>query len=107
MDPDRKRPAPDSQWLVARALPLVRGGGRCEAAFETRTLGNLQLVLSRDLSRALPGIPAAAAAGWTGVHGILGWLTVAPLIGGALYVGLLPLLRCTARRATPAVEPGA
>jgi cyclopropane-fatty-acyl-phospholipid synthase len=33
----------------------------CEAAFETRTLGNLQLVLSRDLNRALPGIPAAAA----------------------------------------------
>jgi len=32
----------------------------CEAAFETRTLGNLQLVLSRDLNRALPGIPAAA-----------------------------------------------
>jgi cyclopropane-fatty-acyl-phospholipid synthase len=33
----------------------------CEAAFETRTLGNLQLVLSRDLNGALPGIPAAAA----------------------------------------------
>ena len=33
----------------------------CEAAFETRTLGNLQLVLSRDQSRALPGIPGAAA----------------------------------------------
>jgi cyclopropane-fatty-acyl-phospholipid synthase len=33
----------------------------CEAAFQTRTLGNLQLVLSRDLNRALPGIPAAAA----------------------------------------------
>ena len=32
----------------------------CEAAFATRTLGNLQLVLSRDLNRALPGIPAAA-----------------------------------------------
>ena len=32
----------------------------CEAAFETRTLGNLQLVLSRDLNRALPGVPAAA-----------------------------------------------
>jgi hypothetical protein len=32
----------------------------CEAAFETRSLGNLQLVLSRDLNRALPGIPAAA-----------------------------------------------
>ena len=32
----------------------------CEAAFATRTLGNLQIVLSRDLNRALPGIPAAA-----------------------------------------------
>jgi uncharacterized protein (DUF2062 family) len=45
--------------------------------------------------------------GWTGIHGILGWLTVAPLIGGALYVGLLPLLRYTARRASPAAEPAA
>ncbi len=33
----------------------------CEAAFETRTLGNLQLVLSRDLNPALPGIPVAVA----------------------------------------------
>ena len=33
----------------------------CEAAFETRTLGNLQLVLSRDLNPALPGIPSAVA----------------------------------------------
>jgi len=33
----------------------------CEAAFETRTLGNLQLVLSRDLNQALPRIPRAAA----------------------------------------------
>jgi cyclopropane-fatty-acyl-phospholipid synthase len=32
----------------------------CEAAFETRTLGNLQLVLTRDLNRALPGVPGAA-----------------------------------------------
>jgi cyclopropane-fatty-acyl-phospholipid synthase len=32
----------------------------CEAAFETRSLGNLQLVLSRDLNRGLPGIPTAA-----------------------------------------------
>lgn len=45
--------------------------------------------------------------GWTGLHGILGWLTVAPLVGGALYVGLVPLLRYTARRVTPAAEPGA
>jgi cyclopropane-fatty-acyl-phospholipid synthase len=32
----------------------------CEAAFETRSLGNLQIVLSRDLNRSLPGIPTAA-----------------------------------------------
>lgn len=45
--------------------------------------------------------------GWTGLHGILGWLTVAPLVGGALYVGLVPLLRYTARRLPPAAEPAA
>lgn len=33
----------------------------CEAAFETRTLGNLQLVLARDVNGALPGIPSALA----------------------------------------------
>ena len=36
--------------------------------------------------------------GGTGLHAILGWLAVAPLLGGALYVGLVPLLRFTARR---------
>ena len=41
----------------------------CEAAFETRTLGNLQLVLSRDLNRALPGIPHAALAAAPGMPG--------------------------------------
>jgi uncharacterized protein (DUF2062 family) len=45
--------------------------------------------------------------GSTGLHGILGWLTVAPLVGGALYVGLVPLLRYTARRVAPAAEPAA
>jgi uncharacterized protein (DUF2062 family) len=43
--------------------------------------------------------------GWTGLHGILGWLTVAPLVGGALYLGLVPLLRYTARHLDPAAEP--
>ncbi|MET0556259.1 MAG: cyclopropane-fatty-acyl-phospholipid synthase family protein [Vicinamibacteria bacterium] len=33
----------------------------CEAAFETRTLGNLQLVLTRDMNASLPGIPHARA----------------------------------------------
>ena len=31
----------------------------CEAAFETRTLGNLQLVLSRDLNGSLSAVPTA------------------------------------------------
>ena len=45
--------------------------------------------------------------GWTGLHGILGWLTVAPLVGGALYAGLVPLLRHAARRVAPTAEPAA
>ena len=45
--------------------------------------------------------------GRTGLHGMLGWLTVAPLIGGALYAGLVPLLRNTARRIAPAPGPAA
>jgi len=40
--------------------------------------------------------------GWTGLHGILGWLAVAPLVGGALYAGLLPLLRYRVRAVAPA-----
>ena len=39
---------------------------------------------------------------WTGLHGILGWLTVAPLVCGALYAGLAPLLRHATRRVAPA-----
>lgn len=35
--------------------------------------------------------------GLTGLHGILGWALVAPLVGGALYFGALPLLRRAAR----------
>ena len=42
--------------------------------------------------------------GGTGLHGILGWLAVAPLIGGGLYLALAPLLRVTARRMRPAPE---
>jgi uncharacterized protein (DUF2062 family) len=44
--------------------------------------------------------------GSTGLHGILGWLTVAPVLGGALYAGLLPLLRYAARH-VPSAEPAA
>ena len=31
----------------------------CEAAFATRTLGNLQIVLTRPLNHALAGVPHA------------------------------------------------
>lgn len=44
--------------------------------------------------------------GWTGLHAVLGWLTVAPLLCVALYAALLPLLRLAARRA-PAAERAA
>jgi hypothetical protein len=43
--------------------------------------------------------------GWTGLHGVLGWLSVAPLFGAALYAGLVPVLRHAARLAAPAGEP--
>jgi uncharacterized protein (DUF2062 family) len=45
--------------------------------------------------------------GWTGLHGILGWLAVAPLVCGALYGGLVPLLRHATRHVPPAAEPAA
>ena len=43
--------------------------------------------------------------GWTGLHGILGWLTLAPLVGGALYLGLVPVVRYAARRLGPRRRP--
>jgi hypothetical protein len=42
--------------------------------------------------------------GGTGLHGILGWLAVAPLIAGGLYLAFLPLMRSTARRMAPMPE---
>lgn len=39
--------------------------------------------------------------GGTGLHGILGWLAVAPLVGGALYLGLVAVLRFAVRPMTP------
>ncbi len=44
--------------------------------------------------------------GLTGLHAILGWALVAPLLGVGLYVGLLPLLRTAgARLRYPAAAP--
>lgn len=45
--------------------------------------------------------------GWTGLHGILGWLILAPLVGGVLYLGLVPVLRYAARRLGPRAEAAA
>jgi Uncharacterized protein conserved in bacteria (DUF2062) len=42
--------------------------------------------------------------GLTGLHGVLGWLALAPLIAGALYLGLLPLLRYAGKRLVPPTE---
>ena len=42
--------------------------------------------------------------GLTGLHGILGWLATAPLLGLLLYAALLPLLRLAARRLAPRPE---
>ncbi len=39
--------------------------------------------------------------GLTGLHAILGWALVAPLLGAGLYVALLPLLRNAAARLRP------
>jgi hypothetical protein len=60
------------------------------------------LVVSREGPLAL-----LARFGWTGLHGVLGWLSVAPLFGAALYAGLVPLLRHAARLAAPAGEAAA
>jgi hypothetical protein len=60
------------------------------------------LVVSREGPLAL-----LARFGWTGLHGVLGWLSVAPLFGAASYAGLVPLLRHAARLAAPAGEAAA
>ena len=39
--------------------------------------------------------------GLTGLHGIVGWLVVAPALGVLLYFGLLPVLRRAQRMTTP------
>lgn len=39
--------------------------------------------------------------GGTGLHGILGWLAVAPVFGGLLYLGLVPVLRWAVRPMAP------
>jgi hypothetical protein len=77
------------------------------AFLSRRVTDPLLLLLKQGLTPEALALCALGAFGWTGLHGMLGWLTVAPLIGGALYVGLLLLLRYTARRVAPAAEPGA
>lgn len=42
--------------------------------------------------------------GVTGLHGMLGWLAIAPFVAGALYLALLPLLRRAGRRFGSATE---
>ena len=45
--------------------------------------------------------------GLTGLHGILGWLAIAPLVAGVLYLALLPLLRRAGRRFTSPTDAAA
>jgi len=42
--------------------------------------------------------------GGTGLHAILGWLALAPMLGGVLYLALLPALRYAARQRALAPE---
>jgi Uncharacterized protein conserved in bacteria (DUF2062) len=42
--------------------------------------------------------------GLTGLHGVLGWLAIAPFVAVALYLGLLPVLRRAGRRFTATTE---
>ena len=43
--------------------------------------------------------------GTVGLHGILGWLVVAPVVVGAIYAVALPVVRLVSRR--PAAEAAA
>ncbi len=87
---------------VPLILAFVRLGERFSDAAPMPLSVERLLVLFRQDPLAF-----LARFGQTGLHGILGWLAVAPFVGGALYAGLLPLLRYTARRVAPAAEPAA
>jgi uncharacterized protein (DUF2062 family) len=52
-------------------------------------------------------VDAIATYGMTGLHGILGWVTVLPFVVLGLYRLLLPVLRAAGRRLRPAADPSA
>lgn len=86
---------------LSLAVAFVRLGERLVGAAAVPLSVERLLVLVREDPLSFLG-----RFGWTGLHGVLGWVTVAPLLCGALYAALLPLLRHAARR-TPAAEPAA
>ena len=60
----------------------------------------------KDLAAAFAADPISFVGrfGITGLHGILGWLMIAVPATGLMYLGLVPLLRRTARGLAPAVH---
>jgi uncharacterized protein (DUF2062 family) len=90
-----------THWLayplqLAMILPLVRLGewivGAPPASFSIP--GAVVLATSEPAT-------FLARFGLTGLHGILGWLAVAPLVALVLYRVFLPLLRAARRSAVP------
>jgi uncharacterized protein (DUF2062 family) len=91
-----------ANWLayplqLVLILPLVRLGewvlGAPPASF------SVSHVVARV---AADPVEAVATFGTTGLHGILGWVTVLPFVVLGLYRLLLPVLRAAKRRLAPA-----
>jgi len=81
-------------------LPLVRLGERVAGVPPT------PFAVSQVVARvAADPVDALAAFGMTGLHGILGWVTVLPFVVLGLYRLLLPVLRAASRRVRPAAGP--
>jgi uncharacterized protein (DUF2062 family) len=93
-----------ANWLVyPLQLPLVLAFVRLGEGF----VGASPMPLSVErLVASFRQDPAAFLArfGRTGLHGMLGWLVVAPVVGILLYLSLVPLLRHAARAGTLTAE---
>ena len=75
-------------------LAFVRLGERC--------VGAAPIPFPRATGRRLPDDPLAFLArfGRTGLHGVLGWLAMAPLVAGALHLTCSPCC-ATPTQSTP------
>ena len=87
-----------ANWLIyplqlVLILPFVRWGERLVGAVPVPlSVPQLLAEYNADALRFLIRF------GKTGLHGILGWLTVIPFVVAGLYVTMLPLLRATGHR---------